>query len=140
MQYSRKKKFQCAYCKAIRKGSLSIAIHEKFEHNLENKYFSDLEKYGTPTYRFRNAIKKKWTADDFIKRNIQLDPKPKMRYAYQFPNSDLGVIPFFSHWLRCVRVSLDTSWEYDFVRSFAQTSTLNQTTTTVFYEPKNRWP
>ena len=83
MQYSRKNKFQCAYCKAIRKGSLSIAIHEKFEHNLENKYFSDLEKYGSPTYPFKPSNSKRIEFPTYIK------------YEYQFEDSDLGVIPFF---------------------------------------------
>lgn len=85
MQYSRKRKFQCAYCKAIRKGSLSIAIHEKFEHNLVSKYFSDLEKYGSPTYPFKPSNSKRIRFSTDIK------------YEYQFKDSDLGVIPFFSH-------------------------------------------
>ncbi len=81
MQYSRKKKYKCAYCKAIRKGSLSIAIHEKFEHNIDNKYFSDLEKYGSPTFPFHNSFKR----------------NPMIKYEYQFKESNLGVIPFYSH-------------------------------------------
>lgn len=81
MQYSRKRKFQCAYCKAIRRGSLSIAIHEKFEHNIDSKYFLDLENYGTPTYKFR----------------MQRSQDQRIKFEYQFKDSDLGVIPFFSH-------------------------------------------
>jgi len=64
-----------------RKGSLSIAIHEKFEHNLDNKYFSDLEKYGSPTFPFHNSFKR----------------NPMIKYEYQFKENNLGVIPFYSH-------------------------------------------
>lgn len=81
-KHRRKRKIFCAYCTATRSSLLSLAIHQKLDHNRDSKHFLELENH---------ADAKKYLKP-ILKNGIR-----KVQYEYQFSDSKLGVIPFYSH-------------------------------------------